>query len=339
MRLGRTRRRISARKPISTELHRVKWLNEYANSYARALPIASYDTKTKEFYDGLPLMHADIDAESSDQSVDDLIRELTGVDNYLGRAKPSPSKRLRKSWLGGTDSQSYFNNGVLVQRQGLLRNLLKRRVGGEFQLEPKFSVDYFQGAHCLDVGCGSGRWTRALIALGATVKSIDISETALASTRRFNNDAERLDLFDILDMRPELHDAFDLTICRELLTRTHDPLTAFRNVACTVKPGGDLYLVLYASTTHCDPYVLDARHRFHIDLTTNEERLNYIYHLAGNDRINAVNYQRLVGAQYKWILDEETIRGWCDKYGFSLPQFLNATVRHKFSHHVLIHKP
>ena len=44
-----------------------------------------------------------------------------------------------------------------------------------------FEIDNFQGKSRLDLGCGPGRWTKTLMALGANVTSVDISEHGVPS--------------------------------------------------------------------------------------------------------------------------------------------------------------
>jgi SAM-dependent methyltransferase len=211
----------------------------------------------------------------------------------------------------------------------------RRGVGGRLYLEPKFPIGFFQDRHCLDVGCGSGRWTRALLALGASVKSIDASENSLRSTRRYNPNVERLDLFKIGGTRPDLHEAFDFTLCWGVIMCTHDPKLAFENVACTVKSGGFLYVMVYAPTYHASDFVLEARKHYHRRLLTAEERLDYVNELARHDSNNAINYMDMLNTYYNWTIDEGTLVQWCANNGFDYPSFLNAHEPHKCAHHAV----
>jgi predicted RNA methylase len=44
------------------------------------------------------------------------------------------------------------------------------------------SPEWFAGREALDAGCGGGRWTLALLRLGARVTAVDFSARALGST-------------------------------------------------------------------------------------------------------------------------------------------------------------
>ncbi|MCZ8147596.1 MAG: class I SAM-dependent methyltransferase, partial [Roseomonas sp.] len=212
--------------------------------------------------------------KGNNRRIVDRIADLTGVEGFLERQK-----------LGGLDR--------LKAKLGLWKPTAEqgsRDIGGRLFLDPKFPVNHFRGKRCLDIGCGAGRWTRTLITLGATVKSVDMSEHGLQSTRRFNTDVEKLNLFDILPQRLDLHEAFDFTLCWGVVMCTHDPLRAFENVARTARPGGEIYIMVYAPTYHSSDYVLNARRRFHRECRTDHEKLDFVYDLAGEDRANAINY-------------------------------------------------
>src|SRR5260370_13211300 len=149
-------------------------------------------------------------------------------------------------------------------------------------------MGHSRGNGWLDVGCGPGRWTRTLLALGASVKSTDVSRHALLSTSRFNRDVEELDLFDILPERPDLHEAFDFTLCWGVLMCTHDPRVAFANAAKTVKAGGELYIMVYAPTYHNSEFVLSNRPFYHHHLNTPEQKLDYSSKISTSPD-NAIN--------------------------------------------------
>ena len=119
---------------------------------------------------------------------------------------------------------------------------------------------------------------------------------------------------------------------------THDPRLAFENVASTVKPGGQLYCMVYAPTYHASEFVLRSRRRYHRELKTPEERSAFIDELTANDRENAINYQDMLNTFYNWTIDEATLEGWCSANGFSKPVFLNAAEPHKGAHHILARK-
>jgi SAM-dependent methyltransferase len=210
---------------------------------------------------------------------------------------------------------------------------LRRSVGGRLYLKPKFPLDYFRGKRCLDVACGAGRWTRTLMELGASVVSVDISEHALRSTKRFNPNTSRLDIFDI-PARADLQRAFDFTLCWGVVMCTHDPKLAFENVAATVKPGGDLYAMVYAPTYHSSDAVRDMRRKFHRNCRTIEEKIKFVFEIA-EDPDNAINYLDMLNTFYNWTIPERVVHGWFSNAGFADVVTLNKKERHKAAWHVL----
>ncbi len=100
----------------------------------------------------------------------------------------------------------------------------------------------------LDVGCGNGKSTAALIELGCAVAAIDISETAIRSCEeRFGGSA----LFDVADMRdiPYEDKVFDAVVAVHALEHIpaeseHLALEEFKRV---LKPKGSLIMSLFAA--------------------------------------------------------------------------------------------
>ena len=302
---------------------RVLWNDAFAGDYEPVRYEEQFDGQWKLFIEGKEgfIRHTGVD--TSDPYIEDRIADLTGCENFLHLQRQREPARL--------DARLGF--AMPPKNEG------SRDIGGRLFLQPKFGLDHFSGKRCLDIGCGAGRWTRTLMTLGATVKSVDMSEHGLKSTARFNTDVEKLNLFDIIPNRPDLHEAFDFTLCWGVVMCTHNPLLAFENVARTTRPGGEIYIMVYAPTYHSSEYVLSARRRFHRECRTDEEKLNFVYELAGEDRANAINYLDMLNTFYNWTIDEATIKGWCEALRLGDPQFLNAAEPHKCAHHVLIRKP
>ncbi len=296
--------------------NRVVWSDEYSGQYQPVIYQKQFDDQWRLFLERKIGFHQHTGVEISDPYIDDRIYELTGIGGYLERKRWGPFYSLVTSfrrWKG------------LDQRRG---------IGGWLYLEPKFAVDYFKGKRSLDVGCGAGRWTRTLIALGASVKSTDVSPHALESTRRFNKDTEFLNLFDVLEKRADLHEGFDFTLCWGVIMCTHDPQLAFRNVACTVKPGGQLYTMIYAPTYHNSPAVLEHRKHYHRELSTFQEKLQYAYEIADRPE-NAINLLDMLNTFYNWTVPEDVIHQWYRAQGFQNIVTLNAAEEHKCAFHVL----
>ena len=297
--------------------NRIIWDDKFSGEYQPVVYDVQFDSQWKMFLERKKGFHNHTGVETSDEYIDDRIQELTGISDFLLRRRFGPLANMVKSMIGRA------------------KRATRRSIGGRLYLEPKFDVGHFRDKRCIDIGCGAGRWTKTLHTLGASVKSVDVSEHGLASTRRFNRDVEYLSLFDINEKRPDLHRAFDFALCWGVIMCTHDPKLAFENIARTVKSGGELYIMVYAPTYHTSEYVLKARLHYHRMLQTPEERTNYVYELAGPDKDNAINYSDMLNTFYNWTVDEATIGGWFAMNGFDEPVFLNAGEPHKGAHHVL----
>jgi 2-polyprenyl-3-methyl-5-hydroxy-6-metoxy-1,4-benzoquinol methylase len=276
---------------------RVVWEDEYSGVYQPVDYSEQFDQEWRLFLENKTGFQQHTGVETDDVWINDRIFDLTGVENYLG----------------------------LNDQNGT------RDIGGRQNLDLRFSPKYFQGKKCLDAACGAGRWTKTLLALGAKVKSIDVSEHGLASVRRFNDDVEQLDIFDI-SQRQDLHQAFDFTINWGVVMCTHDPKVAFENVAQTVKPGGGLYIMVYAPTFHNSPEVLEYRRHYHT-LKTFDEKLAYTYSIADKSE-NAINYLDMLHTFYNWVVPEETIHNWYRVNGFMDVITLNASEIRPGSYHV-----
>ena len=277
---------------------RVIWKDDYSGQYPPIDYSTQFDAQWRLFLEKQPGFRAHTGVETDDAWIDDRIYDLTG------------------------------QRGVLVSDD----RSAQRDVGGRQNLDLRFGADYFKGKRCLDIACGAGRWTRALQALGGRVKSIDVSEHALASVRRFNDDVDNVSLFDIAG-RSDLHEQFDFTLLWGVAMSTHDPAVAFENAARTVRPGGGLYVMVYAPTYHNSPDVLRHRRAYHTQLTSADEKLQYVYAIA-EDAANAINYMDMLNPFYNWVIEEETVHHWFRRQGFGGVVTLNASEPEPVAYHV-----
>lgn len=289
--------------------------DDYTGRYSPVVYGQQFDDQWRLFLEQKRGFRDHTGVETSDPYIDDRIFELTGVRGVLERRRLGALYPLIRQW------RRYF---------GMEK---RRNVGGRLYLKPSFPLEYFEGKRCLDIGCGAGRWTKTLGALGARVKSVDVSEHALRSTRRFNPDTDRLDIFDI-PSRPELHQAFDFTLCWGVVMCTHDPLRAFENVASTVAPGGSLYVMVYAPTYHSSEAVRNMRRQFHRECRTIEEKMDFVFKVA-EDADNAINYMDMLNTFYNWTIPEDVVHEWFRKAGFTDVVTLNKEEPHNAAWHVL----
>ncbi len=294
---------------------RVVWSDEYSGAY---LPVAydqQFDDQWRLFLERKTGFCDHTGVETSDEYIDDRIAELTGVRDVLHRRK----------WRALAPLMARISGRAARQE--------RRGIGGRLWLEPKFDINYFQGKRCLDAGCGAGRWTKTMKSLGARVKSIDVSRHGLESTKRFNEDVEKCSIFGI-PARTDLAQSFDFTLCWGVAMCTHDPRAAFDAVASTVKPGGSLYLMVYAPTYHTSPQVLEWRARYHRECRTFEERLAFAYSVADRPE-NAINLLDMLNTFYNWTIPESVCEQWFRANGFRDITLLNRNEPHACGLHML----
>ncbi len=132
--------------------------------------------------------------------------------------------------------------------QNFLRSveLFKKRFN-----ENTFDVSYFKDKKCLDMGCGGGRYSIALNFLGASeVTGIDVSETGIADAKLRAQKLKILNTdFIIYDGKtlPLNDNHFDCVIWSGVLMHMEYPELAVKEVSRVVKPGGMLYMLVYAT--------------------------------------------------------------------------------------------
>jgi SAM-dependent methyltransferase len=103
----------------------------------------------------------------------------------------------------------------------------------------------------LDMGCGSGRWTRYLSSRVGHVEAIDPSEAVFHAAERHGDLANvRWNQADV-DNIPFADGTFDLVVCLGVLHHVPDTAGAVSKLVAKLKPGGHLLLYLY--------YALDGR--------------------------------------------------------------------------------
>lgn len=110
---------------------------------------------------------------------------------------------------------------------------------------------FFAGKHCLDAGCGGGRTSIALATLGAaSVVGVDLGARGLADAReraaRRGLQNVRFEQASLLEL-PLPDGELDLVWCAGVLMITADEDRALDELLRVLKPGGHLYLLVYAT--------------------------------------------------------------------------------------------
>ncbi|GAB4317651.1 MAG: hypothetical protein Kow0059_10800 [Candidatus Sumerlaeia bacterium] len=118
-------------------------------------------------------------------------------------------------------------------------------------------LDPQAGETILDAGCGAGFYTRALIAAGAGVWAVDLSEAMTREARRAGaTEVRQGDLATI-----ELGRLFDKILCAGALEFCFDPAAVLANLSRHLSPGGRLVLLV---PRWCPAgWIYYCYHRFH----------------------------------------------------------------------------
>lgn len=111
-----------------------------------------------------------------------------------------------------------------------------------------FEPDWFAGKRILDAGCGGGRNALAMARYGAEVVGVDLSEEGLHDARRRAAGMPGVSFLSASLRELPFADAhFDMVWCSGVLMHTVDPPRVLDELARVLKPGGLLYLLVYAT--------------------------------------------------------------------------------------------
>lgn len=167
--------------------------------------------------------------------------------------------------------------------------------------------EFFSGKSCLDAGCGTGRWTWAMLQMGSHVDSFDISEAAVKSCRKVNPEAY---VFDLMDLTPS--NRYDFVLCWGVLHHLPSPIEGFRKVASQVKQGGFLHVMVYHTDTQ---KIYEPVRRIWKDLSQ-EERLAYCRKYASEKGGTIHGWWDAFNPRFNWGLHQNDVRDWFKKTGF-----------------------
>ena len=229
---------------------------------------------------------------------------------------------------------------------------------GARPLDHPIDEKLIRGRDCIDVGCGMGRWTRTLQRIGAkSVLSVDMSESALESVKRFNGNVLKASVMSLIADHPDLKERFDFAVLWGVAMCTHDPLRAFQNAAGTVKHGGAMYLMVYAPEGIHGQDLTNRQRRKFYSFDNVQDRLKFVdkvydrawdgdYSLTDNLKNVLRNIRKLpkgskVGVLdmlepfYNWVIPWEVVQSWMRQGGFSRVLLLNEHEPEKCAYHVL----
>jgi 2-polyprenyl-3-methyl-5-hydroxy-6-metoxy-1,4-benzoquinol methylase len=107
-------------------------------------------------------------------------------------------------------------------------------------------ITWFPNKRIVDIGCGLGRFTYGLLALGATVLATDQSHWGLQRAEALCAQyADRLTLKQVDLLEWDETAEFDLAFCFGVVHHTGNTYLAIHNAAKKVKKGGRLFLMIY----------------------------------------------------------------------------------------------
>lgn len=179
-----------------------------------------------------------------------------------------------------------------------------------------------KGKICLDAGCGNGRYTFAMLKLGAArVDSIDVSPEAIEKCRRVNMNAQVKSIFEL-----GLEPVYDFVLCWGVLNHVDKPREGFRKVALQLKKGRKLHIMVYHKETQAI-YEEGRKIWPGLDHDSRIELCNKMVLQKGGD---IHGWWDALNPMYNWSWDEDEISKWFKDEGFTnirLIQRLNINMQ------------
>lgn len=199
-----------------------------------------------------------------------------------------------------------------------------------------------------------------MLSMGAeSVTAIDQSASALTSVARFTDNVCCVDVMALPEEKPEWIGSFDFVNMWGVAMCTHDPCVAFRNAARMVRPGGALFVMVYAEEGHHNSQVVRHQRKVFHKLADVEERLRYMDHVHSrewdktyplsvnlrNVAIRAWHWMKrkethkskvgvldMLSPSYNWVIPRDVLLGWYAKCGFAHAEVLGTGKEHVAYH-------
>jgi SAM-dependent methyltransferase len=184
-------------------------------------------------------------------------------------------------------------------------------------IKPWYKKDsLIKGKICLDAGCGPGRWTCAMMRLGAEkVDSFDLSQEAVKQCKEINPNAY---VFDIFNLNP--NPVYDFVLSWGVLHHTPDTRKAFSKVASQVKKGGMLHVMIYNKE---NDWVYDGyrgptcveKHKEWEKLSI-EEKMKMCEAKVKQYGVDVHGWFDAFNPEFSWSYSEQEVKDWFVEEGF-----------------------
>jgi ubiquinone/menaquinone biosynthesis C-methylase UbiE len=148
------------------------------------------------------------------------------------------------------------------------------------------------GERVVDLGCGAGRFTRALLEAGARPVGVELAQAALDRARR-NVPGADLRLTEPGGELPLGHGEADLVWCSEVLEHVADTTAFLTEVRRVLRPGGRVLITVPAHGLARRLAIALARHDAHYDPLGQHLRFYTRTSLAGALRATGFDTPRI----------------------------------------------
>lgn len=185
----------------------------------------------------------------------------------------------------------------------------------------QLSPEFFRGKYCLDAGCGNGRYTYALLKLGAKVVSFDLSPQAIEECKKVNPNAF---VFDLMDLSP--NPKYDFIFCFGVIHHLLSPYEAFRKLCSQLKEGGTLFVMVY----HVDTQPKYEVGRIAWQLLPSKAKVKFCEKLSKHLGGEVHTWYDALNPKYNWSFYPYEIEQWFKAEGFQkikLTKVYNINIR------------
>jgi len=126
--------------------------------------------------------------------------------------------------------------------------IISKSVGEYFDIINEKIID--KNTYAIDIGCGSGRWTKVMAARAGFIEAVDPSNAIFAADRLLKNvDNVRLTKASINTL-PFDDETFDFAMSVGVLHHIPDTQQAMKDCVKKIKSGGYFYTYLYHDISH-----------------------------------------------------------------------------------------